>query len=154
MRTALTSLREFRAEGRKIVVSLDDPWASTAVGREKLGKAIVQNCGVDLLIAKGASGQQVLNAARAAGMQSKRLVWVPSSTENRPIAGSPDEKPNGEITLRSDKLEQSELDLQEIIHLVSQVVQPGDAVLLLTNRGAAIDEFFGRIPSTTRSMAA
>ena len=76
MRAALELLRDFDAPGRRIAVCGDmtDVGSEATFVHRQLGNEIVTHCGADLLIACGAYAQDVVAAARAAGMSESRTI--------------------------------------------------------------------------------
>jgi UDP-N-acetylmuramoyl-tripeptide--D-alanyl-D-alanine ligase len=76
MRAALELLREVDAPGERVVVCGDmkelgptsDQW------HRRLGEEVVTRCGADRLIAYGDHAEDVVSAARSAGMQSARAT--------------------------------------------------------------------------------
>jgi UDP-N-acetylmuramoyl-tripeptide--D-alanyl-D-alanine ligase len=89
MRAALELLRDFDSSGRRIVVCGD----MTELGEEavafhrRLGTDVVTLCGADLLIACGQYADEVVGAARAAGMSSARAIACHTADEVLPYLG-------------------------------------------------------------------
>jgi UDP-N-acetylmuramoyl-tripeptide--D-alanyl-D-alanine ligase len=83
MRAALELLRDFDAPGRRIVICGDMRELGDAAPRlhRHLGDQVVSLCGADLLVACGQYADEVVEAARAAGMPRFRAVAVGSPEE-------------------------------------------------------------------------
>jgi UDP-N-acetylmuramoyl-tripeptide--D-alanyl-D-alanine ligase len=76
MPAALELLRDFGRAKRRIVVCGNLSGRANAFDlHRRVGQAIVQTCGADLLVACGPCGRQVIDGARDAGMAPRRMVW-------------------------------------------------------------------------------
>lgn len=89
MRAALELLRDFDAEGRRIVVCGDmaELGDEAPLLHRQLGNEIVTLCGADLLIACGQYAGDVVAAARAAGMPTARAIPCRTPEETLPYLG-------------------------------------------------------------------
>lgn len=76
MSAALELLRDFDRAKRRIVVCGDLAGGDDAFDQHRrIGQAIVQTCGADLLVASGECGRYLIGGARDSGMPPGRTVW-------------------------------------------------------------------------------
>jgi len=89
MHAALELLRDFDAPGRRIVVFGDmmDLGDEALLRHRQLGGEVVTVCGADLLIACGRFADDVVAAARAAGMPHARAIPCRTPEETLPYLG-------------------------------------------------------------------
>jgi UDP-N-acetylmuramoyl-tripeptide--D-alanyl-D-alanine ligase len=89
MHAALELLRDFDAPGRRIVVFGDmmDLGEEALLMHRRLGGEVVTVCGADLLIACGQFADDVVAAARAAGMPHARAIPCRTPEETLPYLG-------------------------------------------------------------------
>jgi len=89
MHAALELLRDFDAPGRRIVVFGDmmDLGEEALLMHRRLGGEVVTVCGADLLIACGRFADDVVAAARAAGMPHARAIPCRTPEETLPYLG-------------------------------------------------------------------
>jgi len=79
---ALELLRELKTTGRRIVLCGDNGTLDCGLDRQaEIGRAVVERCGADWLIAAGPQGRRLVEAAQAAGMPCRRTVWRPRGCE-------------------------------------------------------------------------
>jgi len=72
----LELLRDVEPAARRVVVCGDLSAADNAVElHRRVGHAVVQQCGADLLVGCGRFGQHVVAGAHEAGMHPERTVW-------------------------------------------------------------------------------
>lgn len=89
MRAALEMLRDCDALGRRIVVLGDmaDLGEEALLWHRRLGNEVVTRCGADLLIACGQYADDVVAAARAAGMPQRHALACRTPEETLPYLG-------------------------------------------------------------------
>jgi UDP-N-acetylmuramoyl-tripeptide--D-alanyl-D-alanine ligase len=89
MRAALELLRDFDASGRRIVVcgDMSDLGGEAVDLHRRLGDEVVTVCGADLLIACGQYADEVVGAARAAGMSPARAIACRTAEDALPYLG-------------------------------------------------------------------
>jgi len=89
MQAALELLRDFDAEGRRIIVCGDmaELGHESAALHRRLGNQIVTLAGADLLIACGRFAHEVVAAARAAGMPHARATACHNTEDTLPCLG-------------------------------------------------------------------
>jgi len=87
MRAALEVLREMDAPGEHVVVCGDmkELGESSSRWHRRLGQEVVTRCGADRLIACGNHAQEVVSAAREAGMPAARTTYVPDAQATIPL---------------------------------------------------------------------
>ena len=87
MRAALDVLREMDAPGEHVVVCGDmkELGDSSRQWHRRLGQEVVTHCGADRLIACGDHAQDVVSAAREAGMPAARATFVSDAQATIPI---------------------------------------------------------------------
>jgi len=87
MRAALELLREMDAPGQRVVVCGDmkELGDSAHQWHRRLGKEVVTRCGADRLIACGDYAQEVVGAAREAGMPAAQATFVRDAEATIPL---------------------------------------------------------------------
>jgi UDP-N-acetylmuramoyl-tripeptide--D-alanyl-D-alanine ligase len=87
MRAALEVLREMDAPGEHVVVCGDmkELGESSSRWHRRLGQEVVTRCGADRLIACGDHAQEVVSAAREAGMPAARATYVRDAEATIPL---------------------------------------------------------------------
>src|SRR5262245_18466404 len=87
MRAALEVLREMDAPGEQVVVCGDmkELGDSSSRWHRRLGEEVVTRCGADRLIACGDYAQEVVSAAREAGMPAARATYVRDAEATIPL---------------------------------------------------------------------
>jgi UDP-N-acetylmuramoyl-tripeptide--D-alanyl-D-alanine ligase len=87
MRAALEVLREMDAPGEHVVVCGDmkELGESSSRWHRRLGEEVVTRCGADRLIACGDHAEEVVSAAREAGMPAARATYVPDAEATIPL---------------------------------------------------------------------
>jgi len=90
MRAALEVLREMDAPGEHVVVCGDmkELGQSTIQWHRRLGQEVVTRCGADRLIACGDHAQEVVSAAREAGMPAARATCVCDAEATIPLVSA------------------------------------------------------------------
>ena len=124
MQAALELLRDFDAEGRRIIVCGDmaELGCESAALHRRLGNQIVTLSGADLLIACGRFAQEVVTAARAAGMPRTRAIPCQNPEDTLPYLG--------------------------------QTIVPGDVVLVKGSRVLAMERIVEAMKSYPRRRSA
>jgi len=89
MEAALELLRDFDADGRRIVVSGDmgELGGKSAILHRRLGRQVVEIAGADLLVACGKFAKHVIDGARAAGMPRVRTICCRNVDDSLPYVG-------------------------------------------------------------------
>jgi len=124
MRAALELLRDFDAEGRRVVLLGDmaELGDDSAILHRQLGNQVVTVCGADMLIACGEYSGDVVAAARAAGMPHRHAIACRTPEETLPFLG--------------------------------QVILPGDAVLVKGSRVLAMERLVDALKQYPRRRSA